>query len=49
MVQVGGGIVADSDAAGEWDETVAKGEKLFGVLDRDFSAAASPAARRSPR
>jgi para-aminobenzoate synthetase component 1 len=32
MVQVGGGIVADSEAAAEWEETVAKGERLLGVL-----------------
>jgi anthranilate/para-aminobenzoate synthase component I len=33
-VQVGGGIVADSDAANEWDETVAKGAGLFRILER---------------
>lgn len=32
MVQVGGGIVADSQARAEWEETVAKGERLLGVL-----------------
>jgi para-aminobenzoate synthetase component I len=32
MVQVGGGIVADSDPAEEWDETLAKGERLMRVL-----------------
>lgn len=32
MVQVGGGIVADSDPAAEWEETVAKGERLLAVL-----------------
>ena len=32
MVQVGGGIVADSQPAREWDETVAKGERLLRVL-----------------
>jgi para-aminobenzoate synthetase component 1 len=32
MVQVGGGIVADSDPAAEWEETVAKGERLLRVL-----------------
>jgi len=32
MVQMGGGIVADSDPASEWAETVAKGERLMRVL-----------------
>ncbi len=32
MLQMGGGIVADSDAASEWSETVAKGERLARVL-----------------
>ncbi|HEX6708608.1 MAG TPA: aminodeoxychorismate synthase component I [Albitalea sp.] len=43
MVQVGGGIVADSEPAREWDETVAKGERLLGIL----SEAASPTVPRS--
>jgi len=34
MVQVGSGIVADSDPASEWDETVAKGAQLLQVLGR---------------
>jgi para-aminobenzoate synthetase component I len=33
MVQVGGGIVADSDPTSEWHETVVKGERLFKVLN----------------
>jgi len=53
MVQMGGGIVADSEPASEWDETVAKGERLLRALDAGFSAAfsatESPTARRSPR
>ena len=32
MVQIGGGIVADSEPASEWDETVAKGERLLRVI-----------------
>jgi para-aminobenzoate synthetase component 1 len=32
MLQLGGGIVADSQPAAEWDETVAKGERLRRVL-----------------
>lgn len=32
MVQVGGGIVADSQPAAEWEETVAKGRRLLEVL-----------------
>jgi len=40
MVQVGGGIVADSDPSSEWDESVAKGERLLRVLDRGFGDAA---------
>ena len=31
-VQVGGGIVADSDPAEEWAETLAKAEPLLKVL-----------------
>ena len=46
MVQMGGGIVADSEPASEWDETVAKGARLVGVLDAGFSAAGNP---RAPR
>jgi len=46
MVQMGGGIVADSEPASEWDETVAKGVRLLGALDAGFSAAASPTAPR---
>jgi para-aminobenzoate synthetase component I len=46
MVQMGGGIVADSDPASEWNETVAKGERLVRVLDAGFSGSASPAAPR---
>lgn len=34
MVQLGAGIVADSRPAAEWDETVAKGERLTAVLDQ---------------
>jgi hypothetical protein len=34
MVQFGGGIVADSNSASEWEETVAKGERIVAVLDR---------------
>lgn len=49
MVQMGGGIVADSEPASEWDETVAKGERLLRVLDAGFSGAASPAAPPAPR
>jgi para-aminobenzoate synthetase component I len=37
MVQVGGGIVADSQPASEWDETVAKGERLMRALDAGFA------------
>lgn len=33
MLQLGGGIVADSQPAAEWDETVAKGERLRSVLE----------------
>jgi len=32
MVQLGGGIVADSEPAHEWDETVAKGARLLQVV-----------------
>jgi para-aminobenzoate synthetase component 1 len=46
MVQMGGGIVADSDPASEWNETVAKGERLVRVLDAGFSGSASPAVPR---
>ena len=47
MVQLGGGIVADSEPATEWEETVAKGERLLRVIERaDISAAASRRARR---
>ncbi|CAG1018924.1 partial para-aminobenzoate synthetase component I, partial [Burkholderiaceae bacterium] len=42
MLQLGGGIVADSQPAAEWDETVAKGERLADVLN----AAASRRAHR---
>jgi para-aminobenzoate synthetase component 1 len=45
MVQLGSGIVADSQPSGEWDETVAKGRRLLEVL----SGAASPPAGRRPR
>ena len=38
MVQVGGGIVADSEPAGEWAETVAKGDRLLRVLDGGLRA-----------
>jgi para-aminobenzoate synthetase component I len=49
MVQVGGGIVADSQPAREWDETVAKGERLLRVLDArtSLSEAESRTARCS--
>ena len=43
MLQLGGGIVADSEPAAEWAETVAKGERLTAVL----SARSSPAGRCS--
>jgi len=33
MLQFGGGIVADSDPAAEWAETLAKGGRLTAVLD----------------
>ncbi|HMC17511.1 MAG TPA: aminodeoxychorismate synthase component I [Albitalea sp.] len=53
MVQLGAGIVADSDPHAEWLETVAKGERLLAVLDgggsaAQLNAAPSPAARRGP-
>ncbi len=38
MVQAGGGIVADSNAASEWLETVAKAERLLQVIARSGSA-----------
>ena len=50
MLQFGGGIVADSQPAAEWAETVAKGERLTRVLDRAdqvSEAAAAPAPSRS--
>jgi para-aminobenzoate synthetase component 1 len=34
MVQFGGGIVADSQPAAEWAETVAKGLRIVQTLDR---------------
>lgn len=40
MVQFGGGIVADSQAAAEWDETVAKGARIVQTLDRGCLPAA---------
>jgi para-aminobenzoate synthetase component 1 len=45
MVQLGGGVVADSSPAGEWDETVAKGERLLSVIDagRGSDATSEPA------
>jgi para-aminobenzoate synthetase component 1 len=48
MVQVGGGIVADSEPGSEWLETVAKGERLLRVVDAaaPISAAGSRTARR---
>jgi para-aminobenzoate synthetase component 1 len=52
MVQMGGGIVADSEPSSEWDETVAKGERLVRALDagcQGVSEAASPSAPHSPR
>jgi anthranilate/para-aminobenzoate synthase component I len=33
MLQFGGGIVADSQPADEWAETLAKGGRLTAVLD----------------
>ena len=45
MVQFGGGIVADSDPAAEWEETVAKGLRLTQVLD---GGAQSPSPLPSP-
>ncbi|HEY2926241.1 aminodeoxychorismate synthase component I [Piscinibacter sp.] len=52
MLQFGGGIVADSEPAAEWVETVAKGERLARVLDRGgdgslSEAAVAPAPSRS--
>jgi para-aminobenzoate synthetase component 1 len=47
MVQVGGGIVADSDPAEEWSETVAKGERLMRVLAGAASPRVSEAANPS--
>ena len=32
MVQFGGGIVADSEPAAEWEETVAKGLRMTETL-----------------
>jgi para-aminobenzoate synthetase component I len=43
MLQFGAGIVADSQPAAEWAETVAKGERLTAVLDRRSSDAGFPA------
>jgi para-aminobenzoate synthetase component 1 len=37
MLQLGGGIVADSEPASEWAETVAKGRRLTEVLDAAIS------------
>jgi para-aminobenzoate synthetase component 1 len=37
MVQFGGGIVADSEPAAEWAETVAKGMRLIQTLDRGIA------------
>jgi para-aminobenzoate synthetase component I len=37
MVQFGGGIVADSEPAAEWAETVAKGMRLTQTLDRGIA------------
>jgi len=34
MVQFGGGIVADSEPAAEWGETVAKGLRIVETLER---------------
>jgi para-aminobenzoate synthetase component 1 len=48
MVQVGGGIVADSEPAREWDETVAKGERLLRVLDRAGASLSEAACRKPP-
>src|SRR5205085_7841914 len=49
-VHLGGAIVADSDPAGEWAETVAKGERLLRVLDDPTRAASrSPRAAPAPR
>jgi anthranilate/para-aminobenzoate synthase component I len=46
MVQFGGGIVADSEPASEWLETVAKGVRLTGVLDRHLRASTAQVACR---
>jgi para-aminobenzoate synthetase component 1 len=43
MVQFGGGIVADSEPASEWLETVAKGVRLTGVLDQHLRGGQSSA------
>jgi len=43
MVQFGGGIVADSEPASEWLETVAKGVRLMGVLDQHLREVRSSA------
>lgn len=47
MVQMGGGIVADSEPATEWAETVAKGECLVRVLDGGVNAIEIPTERCS--
>lgn len=49
MVQVGGGIVADSVPADEWDETVAKGERLLAVIDAHRRDASKQAVERPER
>jgi para-aminobenzoate synthetase component 1 len=36
-VQFGAGIVADSDASSEWDETIAKGLRIVEVIERGGS------------
>jgi anthranilate/para-aminobenzoate synthase component I len=42
MVQLGGGIVADSEPAAEWAETVAKGLHIVETLDRASRTDAAP-------
>ncbi len=35
-LQVGGGIVADSDPEAEYEETISKGRSLFSALEADL-------------
>jgi para-aminobenzoate synthetase component 1 len=43
---VGAGIVADSDPAAEWEETLAKARGFLAALELDMGSAAAPAAVR---